>query len=144
MTPSSASPSTRAPSPIESGQSEAEAFVSDWFGALSLAMVSGETATVRELSADTCASCDALADQIESIYANGGSVETSGWSVEESQATGEADGSPSFLLRVRQGERTLRDGNKVVDQTPMTKIPMSVELSGGPGSWQVRQLVILK
>jgi hypothetical protein len=126
-------------------ESGAQAFLSYWFAALSHAMVSGDTGAVREHSDQTCQSCSALIEQIADLYSKGGRVETSGWTVEESVVNGDfsAD-APTFLIRVNEGKRALFDGDKLVDRTPMAKVPMHVELSSATGSWLVSGVEILQ
>ena len=143
--PSSPGPSSPAPTgPSTATPVSAEGFIDDWFETFSAAMVSGDTTDIRLRSSESCTSCAALADQIDSIYSNGGSLKTAGWSVEEARLLDELAESPRFLLRIKQAERSLLDGTKVVDTTPMAKVPMSVTLSKESGEWQVHRLVILK
>lgn len=140
-TSSSASTSTE---PSTAAAVTAADFIGDWFERFSAAMVSGDTTEIRLRSSKSCTSCSALADQIDSIYARGGSLRTAGWSVDEARQVSELDEPPRFLLRVTQAERHLLHGPEVVDTTPMSKAPMSVTLSSDSGNWQIRRLAILK
>jgi Family of unknown function (DUF6318) len=122
----------------------AERFVEYWFEALSYAMVTGDTALVDEGSAPACDSCAALGKQIAKLYEHGGRVETDGWAVEASTVNGEFESeAPSFLLRVNQAKRSLYEGKKLIDRTPLMKVPMHVELARSASGWLVSRLEIL-
>jgi hypothetical protein len=123
----------------------AEAFVRFWFETFSLAMTSGNTQTVDDLSAQRCVSCSALSTTIDDLYRKGGHVKTAGWLVEASFKAPDYEASqPRFVLRVRQAKRTLygRDG-EVVDRTSATKVPMRVTLDRRGSGWKVGALEIL-
>lgn len=149
-TPSASAPSDKSAevlpsaSPAELDEKSAKDFVGDWFGEFSRAMSTGEVSPVEELSASSCKSCRALAEQVESVYDRGGMLETDGWTVEAIRRTGEFTERPTFVLRVRQSARTLYDGNSVVDRAPPTKVPMSVTVVATDGEWRMGQLVILE
>jgi len=123
----------------------AESFIDYWFRALSYGMATGDTSMVGDASETGCKSCSALIGQIEDLYAKGGKVETAGWRVEAKTLVGGFDvREPSFLLRVNEAKRVLLDGEKVVDRTPMAKVPMHIQLSSESGTWTVSALEIIE
>jgi hypothetical protein len=123
----------------------AERFVDYWFRALSYGMTTGDTRVVGEISSPGCGSCHALIQQIEDLYARGGRVKTAGWAVEGKTIDGQFDSeAPSFLLRVNEASRVLLDGRKIVDRTPMAKIPMHIQLARGSEGWTVADLEIIE
>ena len=136
-----------APPPEAAGltQAGAESFIDYWFRALSYGMVSGNTTRVDTVSARSCKSCQALIQQIKDLYAKGGRLRTTGWSVGAMAVSGEFEpASPSFLLRVDEASRILVDGDKVVDRTPPAEVPMHIGLSSGSGAWIVARLEIIE
>jgi hypothetical protein len=81
---------TETTSPSESGSPSATvtevalgpvATVRAWVEAQNEAMASGDTTSVRALSAEPCPACDGLIDPIEKVYAAGGYFKTKGWHV---------------------------------------------------------------
>ena len=108
-------------------------------------MKTGDVTAVDQASAAGCESCRALLRQIEDLYSKGGRVKTDGWSIEAKTLAGTFDVvAPSFLIRVNEASRVLLDGNKVVDRTPMAKVPMHIRLASDSGSWMVTNLEILE
>ena len=55
--------------------------VRGWVEERNRALSSGQTMDLRELTADSCASCEPYIDLIEDVYAAGGSYDTEGWTV---------------------------------------------------------------
>jgi hypothetical protein len=145
-----ASPSPTGPSipPEAQGTDEAsaKAFVRFWFATLSKAMQTGATADVRALSAARCQSCSGVLGLIDDTYGKGGRYDTKGWKPER-LVRGEdmADGAITFLLRVRESERTLlnAEGDEV-DQKPASLTPMRIALKAKAGSWQTTRLDLIR
>ena len=122
----------------------AEAFIDFWFEALSYGMSTGNTSVVREVSDADCRSCQALIDQIKTLYSKGGKVQTDGWAVEAMASDRPDSATPSYLLRVNESSRVLFDGTKVVDRTRATKVPMHIQLASESGTWMVTGLEIIE
>lgn len=62
------------------------ATVRAWIKAQNLALQSGDTDALRELSATPCGACDDFIEPIDQVYAKGGRFETPGWKVEGAKA----------------------------------------------------------
>lgn len=81
-------PSTSTTSPISPTPSTTPALptgidaVRDWVSERNRALNTGDTAALRELTADDCASCEPYIDLIEDVYTAGGKYETTGWTVD--------------------------------------------------------------
>jgi hypothetical protein len=71
--PVSSSPPARAGDPAGA--------VRAWVEARNAALVSGDTTELRALSDPSCESCTHVVRSIEDVYAAGGRIRTSGWSV---------------------------------------------------------------
>ena len=85
-TPDTTSPSSPSTSPsVEPTETTQplgpEATVRAWVEARNLAMRTGDTIEVMQLSAPQCTSCDDLIDPITQTYKEGGRYETKGWRV---------------------------------------------------------------
>ena len=63
------------------GQTGAEQFVGYWTDTLNEATTSGETEQLKSLADDECSACADFAGQLDQIYADGGRVESAGWSI---------------------------------------------------------------
>jgi hypothetical protein len=63
------------------GEAGAEQFVGFWTDTLNKATTSGETKELRSLADDECTACTDFAGQLDKIYADGGHVESNGWSI---------------------------------------------------------------
>jgi hypothetical protein len=69
------------------------ATVRAWVEAQNEAMASGDTTSVRALSAQPCRACEGLIDPIEKVYAAGGYFATKGWYVNSAKQGRSNDGS---------------------------------------------------
>ncbi|HEU4812301.1 MAG TPA: DUF6318 family protein, partial [Nocardioides sp.] len=76
---------SESPSPTDSSSAPAPMgpvqTVRAWVEARNVALSTGDTSAVRELSHADCKPCEGLIEPIERIYAAGGHFETKGWSV---------------------------------------------------------------
>jgi hypothetical protein len=63
------------------GQAGAEQFVGFWTDTLNEATTSGETKQLKSLADEQCSACADFAGQLDQIYADGGHVESDGWSI---------------------------------------------------------------
>jgi hypothetical protein len=64
------------------GQTGAEQFAGFWVDTLNQATESGKTEELRSLAAPSCDTCTDFADQLDTIYDDGGRVESKGWQID--------------------------------------------------------------
>jgi hypothetical protein len=57
----------------------AKALAGHWIESLNFAAASGDAAAIRDLSSKECAACTAIADLIDEVHENGGSIRGDGW-----------------------------------------------------------------
>ena len=80
------SPSPTAPTlPAEAegtSPAAAKAFVRHYFDSVNYAAATGDTDGLRALGASRCVSCDAIAENIEEVYSEGGVIRSGGWKVD--------------------------------------------------------------
>lgn len=100
-TPSSPTSTEPTDSPSPDPES-AEDFIRRWVEVHTAMQNTGATKEFRQLSRG-CDACEALADRIDKIYAAGGFVETTGWSVESVKRIGHSPVGPLFRVRVDSG-----------------------------------------
>lgn len=144
---SSPSPSTStsaAPTmPVEAkgaSQKAAEAFTKYYFALITHAMVTGDTAPLRENSTDTCKSCANVAKIIDDAYAKGAWFETKGWEITFLHEGRQLTDGFEFLLKVREHPRTLKDAGKAVDQQPAADYAMRAVIQPVEGQWRMTWL----
>lgn len=65
------------------GDQGAEQFVSYWIDTLNKATVTGKTDKFKSLGFKSCTRCTDFASQLDTIYADGGHVDTAGWSIDK-------------------------------------------------------------
>jgi hypothetical protein len=120
--------------------------VDAWLAAWTLAMQSGDTTVVGELSTRDCASCQRLIRQVADLYEKGGHLDTDGWTATRvGEAPDSADETPSFVMQVLQAHQVLYDetGN-VVDDTKAKQVPMRMTFGEENGVWLLSRLEILE
>jgi hypothetical protein len=66
----------------------AQKFVGYWVDTLNEATTSGDTAQLRKLSTDACKLCTDFIQRLDTIYADGGHVETEGFSLKSTTMEG--------------------------------------------------------
>lgn len=69
----------------------AEAFVRYWVEVLNAAGAEGDVKALHKLSLRSCDTCTGIADGIARVYADGGSIEGEGWSIESASVLPGAD-----------------------------------------------------
>ncbi|HET7387787.1 MAG TPA: DUF6318 family protein [Nocardioidaceae bacterium] len=121
----------------------AKAFVRYYFTVISFAIKTGDVDHMRQLGADRCKSCTALAASIEKVYAAGGHVESKGWRLTVvSLVPDQPRSRPIFDLSVVQSpEKVLREGGGKVEHFPGGKQPMTITLERDNSRWHVIRLV---
>jgi hypothetical protein len=65
------------------GEAGAQQFIGFWTDTLNKATTSGKTAELKALATDDCDACADFAGQLDKIYADGGHVESDGWTVDK-------------------------------------------------------------
>ena len=113
----SASPSaSAAPQPWERRtKAGAVAFVEHWVEVFNAAAASGDVGGLRQISSTTCEACQGYAEMIEDLYAQGGRLESDGWSVVQAGVAPSGDiANLSVGLQIRRSqeriiERALRE-----------------------------------
>jgi hypothetical protein len=137
-TPTSSSPTT---SPVTARET-----VDAWLHAWTVAMQTGDTGAVKELSTDTCDSCQRLIAKVDEVYGKGGHYQTQGWSaIRVSEAPDSREATPSYVMQVVQAKRTLYNANgQAVDTAPRTTQPMRMTFDRAGDRWLLARLEILE
>ncbi len=130
--------SSSTPSPTETETPEAESpeeFVRRWVEVGDEMQASGDVSEFRKLSRN-CQACAQVADQVESIYASGGSIDFAGTQVSLLERI--ASDPPTFHLDLKTPETIIRTKDGAVDQRlPKGTGMYLVTLNGKPGAWYV-------
>lgn len=147
--PSKAPASTAAASPVAAaptmpaaakgtGPKAAKAFVRHYVDTVNYASATGNVAALRSLSANSCKSCDSVANRIASVYSAGGSIESAGWKVAALSAVpgqGEAVAvdaalklSPQTVLKKAHGQAHHFRGGE---------LPVTFQVRRGTDGWVV-------
>ena len=90
--PASPTPPVMPAAAREKTKAGAVAFMRHYVAVLNYASVSGDLATLRQLSLNSCVKCAALTDGIEKVYAAGGNIQGIGWTVLSARPYGFAQG----------------------------------------------------
>jgi hypothetical protein len=138
----STSPPTQTSAPPPSPRQSVDAWLIAW----TVAMQTGETDSVSELSSTDCQSCERLISKVAEVYGKGGRYETDGWSATRvSEAPDSVSETPSYVMQVVQTRRSLygADG-QLVDVAPRTKVPMRMTFQRVDEVWLLARLEILE
>ena len=117
-----------------------------WLAAWTVAMNTGETQSVRDLSTPDCDSCARLIAKVEEVYEKGGRYETNGWTATRvSEAPDSVSATPSYVMQVVQAPRSLygADG-ELVDEAARSKVPMRMTFKSVGDAWALNRLEILE
>lgn len=109
-----------------------------WVEAQNVALHTGDTTALRQLSADPCESCDGFIDPIEQVYKNGGVFKTRGWTVEGAKARSRT-GEPIVIdaaITIAGGKTMREDGAEPVIYKAEKHIMVFKVVSDGRG-WAV-------
>jgi hypothetical protein len=147
------SSATAKPSPSETGptippeaqgtdEASAKAFVKHWFEVFSSAMVSGETADLKSLSASSCQSCSAFVEVIDRTYSRGGRIESSGWTAVQFTRLDFEAMAFDFVARTGQ-ERFLEADGSVARRAAAGSQDMTVRLVLDDYTWRIARLAVL-
>jgi hypothetical protein len=139
---SSPSPSAPTLPPAAEGTSPAaaKAFARHYFATVNYAAATGDTQELRSLGLRRCASCDAIASNIEKVYGEGGYIAEEDWQVRSVRVVQSTE-TRAFLSITAfltpevtvdaEGKRTTREGGKQ---------PMSMTLARRNGRVHVATL----
>ena len=146
--PSSSSPSPTATPPTlpaaAKGTSEtaARAFARHYFAQINFAARTGDTTQLQALAASSCESCEAIATNIDTVYAAGGSITTDGWKLRSIATVPlQSERRPIFDLAVFVSPETVvpKAGSEAQDFNG-GKRPMTMYLAMAGSSWRVIRL----
>ena len=146
--PSSSSPSPTATPPTlpaaAKGTSEAsaKAFARHYFAQINFAARTGDTAQLQALATNSCESCNAIANNIDTVYSAGGSITTDGWKLKSiSSVPLQSKRKPIFDLAVFVSPETVvpKAGSKAQEFNG-GKRPMTMYLAMTGSSWRVTKL----
>jgi hypothetical protein len=130
--PPSPSPSISPPTPPPEAEGTspkaAKAFARYYIQLVSHAIVSGDTSELRKVSSEDCVSCDAIAGNIEEIYAAGGHIKSDGWRVRTIQVLGTAGDSTVLSLGLYLETETIVSGDGGIERHDGHEQPMTMRL----------------
>jgi len=120
--------------------------VEAWLEAWTVAMNTGDTSAVKELSTEACESCQRLIAKVDEVYGKGGHYKTKGWSaIRVSEAPDSVETTPSYVMQVIQAKRTLYNADgQSVDTAPRTTQPMRMTFDLVSDRWLLTRLEILE
>jgi hypothetical protein len=101
LAPTPTASPTPSPTATETGPSETpEEFIRRWVEIYNEMQTTGDTSEYRAVGPD-CRPCREVAEQIDKIFENGGSIRTKGWSVVSiGEPSGDAQ-TPSYDVRIK-------------------------------------------
>lgn len=131
--PPSSSPTPTASETVEA--ESAEEFIRRWVEVVDEMQTTGKVAEFKRLSRN-CQACIGVADQVESIYAAGGSIEVANTSVAFLERV--ESKPPTFHMDLDTPETVVRAKDGSVDRRlPAGVGKYLVTLNGEPGAWFV-------
>jgi Family of unknown function (DUF6318) len=126
----------------EKSKAGAVAFARHWVDLLNEAQVTGQVARLRATSTSQCVTCQDLAEQLESLYAKGGRVETDGWNVLlVGPPQGVAGGSAEVTIRVARAPQRVYDGDGPPERFVADRSTFSAGLVWKNEQWLMDELV---
>lgn len=143
----SPSPSETTPTPPEMPEAArerdragSELFVRHYIELLNHAQSTGETAPMREAEEPTCRSCKSIREDLENLYASGGSLEGGSWKIArvlDSSASG--DSGRVISLVVEFGPQVVRrPAPAKPERLEGGSLPLTMNLSATREGWIVR------
>jgi hypothetical protein len=106
-----------------------KAFARHYFELVSYAINSGDTAPLRAVGADGCDSCEAIAGNIDDIYAEGGRIESKGWRVDSLRYLGKQRGNRVVSVGAYLEAETVVQADGSEDRNPGGRQPMTMYVS---------------
>ncbi len=124
------------------GRAGAEQFADYWVETLNEATDTGNTKTFRSLAAPECTACSDFADQLDTIYDEGGHVETDGWSLDKVvPEAGATDDEVGLLLTVDVApQKVFADKNAKPQTFKGGKQAFRLHVERTDGDWHVTEL----
>ncbi|WP_193606529.1 DUF6318 family protein [Nocardioides lijunqiniae] len=148
--PPSATP-TASPSPTEpTATSSAPAALNPvqtvraWVAARNVTLSSGDSKAVDALSTDACKTCRDLVEPFVALYADGGSMKTTGWKVDNAKKRPDFEKSHQVFaaLTFAGGETITQPGQQPEPFDPEKHI-LQFKLARTEGLWRVADVVFL-
>ena len=142
MPDSSPTSSEPSPSPTETETAEAESaedFIRRWQAAALSAQSKGVTTEYRALG-PKCRPCNEFADQVDAIYADGGTIELDKLDVLSVEPVG-ASPDQFTLTRVLGATRVLNDSGAEEQSFPGGREVLTVVVEEVRGDWRVRNFL---
>jgi hypothetical protein len=119
----------------------AKAFAAHWIRTLNYAAENGDASSIRALSSSSCAACTAIADLIDKVHKDGGSIRGKGWETRRLELVSSADAGhvvdafvqvhPQIIIEKAGGSSTRFEGGRRLK---------TFWISSGPNGLQVDRL----
>lgn len=139
--PTASSPSASAEPEAWEERSDdgAVAFVEHWIDVFDQSKEDGDTDELAALSAASCVTCENFIEMTNDIYANGGSVESRGWTVESISEPVRSADSTLVAVNVLQSPQKIRRGtDSEVETFEGGNIDLAFTLRWRQGAWSVQ------
>ena len=111
-----------------------KAFARHYFDVINYAIATGDTAAVREFASPRCESCNAIAKSIDTVYDNGGHIESEGWRINYLRYLGKRGANRVISIGVFLSPETIVSADGSVDRNEGGKQPMMMLVSTDRGS----------
>ena len=125
-----------------SGAKAAKAFARYWIESLNYAGNSGDTYVLRNISSRSCKACAAIANFVDRVYRNGGTIRGDGWelmSLKVVSSAGPRKKTVDALVTVHQQTVIARRGDKPNHYAGGRRLK-TLWLATHEGSWKVERL----
>ena len=141
-TPTGTPPPTEPPEASEHTAAGAKAFVEYWVTLYSAAVASGDTEALIEISTPACRACRRITSLIESIYTEGGSVESDGWEVvrHDSATLTSANTATVHTVLTLHPERIQRPDEPVERHPGAPRAEMTFDLDWESSRWTMHEI----
>lgn len=147
-TPATASPSPTGPVAPEipaaakaNSAAGAKAFVPYVFEVITYATTSGDTAPLKSISAEECAACKGLHEQIDRVYGSGAHFEGGGWHLEE-QGPDPSVAMPyqRYLVVISQPRQSLiSSAGETISRRKAKRFPMRLTVVWRDSQWLMQE-----
>lgn len=145
--PPSTSPASASPTPDATPTAAALSPVQTvraWVEARNDALSNGDTAAVYALSAPDCKTCRDLVEPFAQLYAEGGSVQTDGWTIDNVEKLPNFDTSRQVAAAATfAGGYTLQEPEGEPSSFPEEKHILRFQLHSAAEGWLVAEVVFL-
>lgn len=138
-TPKMPDPTASSASPTETPTAEQESpeeFIRRWAAVNAEMQRTGKTEDFRLLGPD-CEPCESLADRVEGIYASGGEIEWSGWTILKIRKVGH-ETLTTFRVEAKSAPTRYREESEGVwKELPGGRTSQQIDLTREQNSWVV-------